>query len=82
MCEFGGKAMKRAIGVFLITQALLTYLTINTIYTPSTSTIVNRNTGVATILYSYPWMYWLSFIGLGILLILGTYLVLASSFYF
>ncbi|MBY0214796.1 MULTISPECIES: hypothetical protein [Priestia] len=74
--------MKRAIGVFLIAQALLTYLTINTIYTPSTSTIVNRNTGVATILYSYPWMYWLSFIGLGILLILGTYLVLASSFYF
>ncbi|MFE0624790.1 hypothetical protein ACFW1J_25560 [Priestia aryabhattai] len=49
--------MKRAIGLFLIAQALLTYLTIKTIYTPSTSTIVNRNTGVTTVSYSYHWVY-------------------------
>ena len=57
MYEFGGKVMKRAIGLFLIAQALLTYLTIKTIYTPSTSTIVNRNTGVTTVSYSYHWVY-------------------------
>ncbi|MBQ4869477.1 hypothetical protein IHQ11_23695 [Priestia megaterium] len=74
--------MKRAIGVFLIAQALLTYLTINTMYTPSTSTIVDRNTGVTTVSYSYPWVYWLSFIGLGIVLILGTYLVFAKVCFF
>lgn len=78
MYKFGGKAMKRAIGVFLIAQALLTYLTINTIYTPSASTIVDRNTGVTTVLHTYPWVYWLSFIGLGIVLILGIYLVFAK----
>ncbi|MBV6738354.1 hypothetical protein ACTL7R_30865 [Priestia aryabhattai] len=70
--------MKRAIGVFLIAQALLTYLTINTIYTPSTTTIVDRNTGVTTVSHNYSWVYWLSFIGLGIVLILGTYLVFAK----
>lgn len=70
--------MKRAIGVFLIAQALLTYLTINTMYTPSRSTIVDRNTEVTTVSYSYPWVYWLSFIGLSIVLILGTYLVFAK----
>jgi len=70
--------MKRAIGIFLIAQALLMYLTINTIYTPGTTTIVDRNKGITTVSYSYSWVYWLSFIGLGIVLILGTYLVFAK----
>ncbi|NGY93826.1 hypothetical protein F3K44_31020 [Bacillus megaterium] len=52
--------MKRAIGIFLIAQALLTYLAINTIYTPNTTTIMDRNTGVMTVSYSYPWVYWLT----------------------
>ena len=63
--------MKRAIGIFLIAQALLTYLTINMIYTPYTTTTVNNNTGAVTVSYSYPWVYWLGFIGLGIMLIVG-----------
>ncbi|MDP1383451.1 hypothetical protein Q8G31_27495 [Priestia megaterium] len=70
--------MKRAIGIFLIAQALLTYLAINTIYSPNTTTIMDRNTGVMTVSYSYPWVYWLTFIGLGIVLILGTHLVFAK----
>ncbi|MFE4094823.1 hypothetical protein ACFX4K_25495 [Priestia sp. YIM B13484] len=70
--------MKRAIGIFLIVQSLLMYLTINKIYTPNMTTIVERNTGVMTVSYSYPRVYWLSFIGLGIVLILGTYLVFAK----
>lgn len=78
MYEFGGKVMKRAIGIFLIAQALLTYLAINTIYSPNTTTIMDRNTGVMTVSYSYPWVYWLTFIGLGIVLILGTHLVFAK----
>ncbi|NGY75527.1 hypothetical protein F6Y02_00990 [Bacillus megaterium] len=71
--------MKRAIGIFLIAQALLTYLTINMIYTPYTTTTVNNNTGAVTVSYSYPWVYWLGFIGLGIMLIVGTYLVFARE---
>ncbi|MCQ9282334.1 hypothetical protein NQ129_11155 [Priestia aryabhattai] len=71
--------MKRAIGIFLIAQALLTCLTINMIYTPYTTTAVNNNTGAVTVSYSYPWVYWLGFIGLGIMLIVGTYLVFAKD---
>ncbi|MBY0064376.1 hypothetical protein [Priestia aryabhattai] len=71
--------MKRAIGILLIAQALLTYLTIHTIYTPYVVKILDRNTGVTTISYSYPWLYWLMFIGLSIMLIIGTYLVLTKE---
>ncbi|MCM3773854.1 hypothetical protein M3225_25790 [Priestia aryabhattai] len=71
--------MKRAIGVFLIAQALLTYLTMNTIYTPYTVRILDRNTGVMTVSYSFPLTYWLIYIGLGVMLIVGTYLVFAKE---
>ncbi|MBX9968107.1 hypothetical protein ACFW1J_10120 [Priestia aryabhattai] len=71
--------MKRAIGIFLIAQAVFTYLTINMTYTPYTTTTVNDNTGAVTVSYSYPWVYWLGFIGLGIMLIVGTYLVFAKE---
>ncbi|KWU57849.1 MULTISPECIES: hypothetical protein [Priestia] len=71
--------MKRAVGIFLIAQALLTYLTINMNYTPYTTTTVNDNTGAVTVSYSYPWVYWLGFIGLGIMLLVGTYLVFSKE---
>ncbi|MFF2444683.1 hypothetical protein ACLNAR_28160 [Priestia aryabhattai] len=71
--------MKRAIGIFLIAQALLTYLTIKMIYTPFIVRILDRNTGVMTVSYSFPLTYWLICIALGIILIVGTYLVFAKE---
>ncbi|WP_302053478.1 hypothetical protein [Priestia megaterium] len=41
--------MKRAIGIFLIAQALLTYLTIKMIYTPFIVRTLDRDTGVMTV---------------------------------
>jgi len=71
--------MKRAIGIFLIAQAVLTYLTIKMIYTPFIVRTLNRNTGVMTVSYSFPLTYWLICIALGIMLIVGTYLVFAKE---
>ncbi|QSX24537.1 hypothetical protein [Priestia megaterium] len=71
--------MKRAIGIFLIAQALLTYLTIKMIYTPFIVKALDRNTGVMTVSYSFPLTYWLICIALGIMLIVGTYLVFAKE---
>ncbi|WP_455920693.1 hypothetical protein [Priestia megaterium] len=71
--------MKRAIGIFLIAQALLTYLTIKMIYTPFIVKALYRNTGVMTVSYSFPLTYWLICIALGIMLIVGTYLVFAKE---
>ncbi|MFE4118709.1 MULTISPECIES: hypothetical protein [unclassified Priestia] len=71
--------MKRAIGIFLIAQALLTYLTIKMIYTPFIVRVLDRNTGVMTVSYSFPLTYWLICIALGIMLIVGTYLVFAKE---
>ena len=79
MYEFGGKFMKRAIGIFLIAQAVLTYLTIKMIYTPFIVRTLDRNTGVMTVSYSFPLTYWLICIALGIMLIVGTYLVFAKE---
>jgi hypothetical protein len=79
MYESGGKVMKRAIGIFLIAQALLTYLTIKMIYTPFIVKALDRNTGVMTVSYSFPLTYWLICIALGIMLIVGTYLVFAKE---
>ncbi|OHY73384.1 MULTISPECIES: hypothetical protein [Priestia] len=71
--------MKRAIGIFLIAQAVLTYLTIKMIYTPFIVRTLDRNTGVMTVSYSFPLTYWLICIALGIMLIVGTYLVFAKE---
>ncbi|MCU7739750.1 hypothetical protein [Priestia megaterium] len=71
--------MKRAIGIFFIAQALLTYLTIKMIYTPFIVRVLDRNTGVMTVSYSFPLTYWLICIALGIMLIVGTYLVFAKE---
>lgn len=71
--------MKRAIGIFLIAQALLTYLTIKMIYTPFIVRVLDRNTGVMTVSYSFPLTYWLICIALGIMLIVGTYLVFTKE---
>ncbi|PEI54956.1 hypothetical protein [Priestia aryabhattai] len=71
--------MKRAIGIFLIAQAVLTYLTIKMIYTPFIVRILDRNTGVMTVSYSFPLTYWLICIALGIILIVGTYLAFAKE---
>ncbi len=79
MYEFGGKAVKRAIGIFFIAQALLTYLTIKMMYTPFVVKTLHRDTGVMTVSYSYPLMYWLICIASGIMLIVGTYLVFTKE---
>ncbi|MBE2978591.1 hypothetical protein [Priestia megaterium] len=71
--------MKRAIGIFLIAQAVLTYLTIKMIYTPFIVRTLDRNTGVMTVSYSFPLTYWLICIALGIMLIVGTYLFFAKE---
>ncbi|MBV6738865.1 hypothetical protein [Priestia megaterium] len=71
--------MKRAIGIFLIAQAVLTYLTIKMIYTPFIVRTLDRNTGVMTVSYSFPLTYWLICIALGIMLIVGTYLVFTKE---
>ena len=71
--------MKRAIGIFLIAQALLTYLTIKMIYTPFIVRTLDRDTGVMTVSYSFPLMFWLIFTNLGIMLLVGTYLVFAKE---
>ncbi|MET3689654.1 hypothetical protein ABIC37_005204 [Priestia megaterium] len=71
--------MKRAIGIFLIAQAVLTYLTIKMIYTPFIVRVLDRNTGVMTVSYSFPLTYWLICIALGIMLIVGTYLVFTKE---
>lgn len=79
MYESGGNVMKRAIGIFLIAQAVLTYLTIKMIYTPFIVRVLDRNTGVMTVSYSFPLTYWLICIALGIMLIVGTYLVFTKE---
>jgi len=79
MYEFGGKVVKRAIGIFLIAQALLTYLTIKRVYTPFIVKALDRNTGVMTVSYSYPLTYWLICIASGMMLIVGTCLVFAKE---
>jgi hypothetical protein len=79
MYESGGNVMKCAIGIVLIAQALLTYLTIKTAYIPYTVRILDRNTGVMKVSYSFPLTYWLIFIGLGIMFLVGTYLVFAKE---
>ncbi len=79
MYESGGKVMKRAIGIFLIAQAVLTYLTIKMIYTPFIVRVLDRNTRVMTVSYSFSLTYWLICIALGIMLIVGTYLVFAKE---
>ncbi|MCM3792826.1 MULTISPECIES: hypothetical protein [Priestia] len=71
--------MKRTIGIFLIAQALLTYLTIKMIYTPFIVRTLDRDIGVMTVSYSLPLTYWLIFIASGIMLIVGTYLVFFIS---
>ncbi|MEH6963713.1 hypothetical protein ABEX35_18725 [Priestia megaterium] len=71
--------MKRAIGIFLLAQALLTYLTIKMMYTPFIVKTLNRDTEVMTVSYSYPLMYWLICIASGIMLIVGMYLVFAKE---
>lgn len=79
MYEFGGRVVKRAIGIFLLAQALLTYLTIKMMYTPFIVKTLHRDNGVMTVSYGYPLMYWLICIASGIMLIVGTYLVFAKE---
>ena len=53
--------------------------TIKTAYTPYTVRILDRNTGVMKVSYSFPLTYWLMFIGLDIMFLVGTYLVFAKE---
>lgn len=81
----GGKMMKRAIGIILIVQALLTYLIMDKLYDPikikAETTITNMNTGVTTVSYHYnlPWTYSISYVIPIITFILGVYFILAKE---
>ncbi|KAB2488377.1 hypothetical protein [Priestia endophytica] len=77
--------MKRAVGVFLIIQSLLTYLIMNALYAPfrveESITATDLNTGVTTVSHynSLPGIYSLSYAIPIITLILGIYFILTSK---
>ncbi|TXC81582.1 hypothetical protein FS935_22025 [Metabacillus litoralis] len=71
--------MKRAVGIFLSFSAILTYLLIDTLYYPVEESITNDNSGVTTVTYNYPLMYWLICFILIITFILGIYFILAKE---
>ncbi|MFD2216417.1 hypothetical protein [Metabacillus endolithicus] len=73
--------MKQALGIFISFSAIFTYLFIDTLYyfRPIEEKITNDITGVSTVIYNYPSMYWLICIILIITFILGIYLILAKE---
>ncbi len=72
--------MKETIGIFLILQSILTYLTIDILYNPIPSQLVMTDwtTGITTTttVYNHPFWYYIIHIILIITFILGLYLVL------
>nr|WP_309098729.1 hypothetical protein [Fredinandcohnia onubensis] len=72
--------MKETIGIFLILQSILTYLTIDILYDPIPSQLemTDLNTGITTTttFYYHPIWYYVIYIILIITFILGLYLVL------
>jgi hypothetical protein len=75
----GGKMMKRAVGIFLIVQAILTYLITDTLYAPIKEKITDMNTGITTVSYNLPWTYSVSYVISIIIFILGIYFILAKE---
>ncbi|MGD6831219.1 hypothetical protein ACQCT5_03590 [Sutcliffiella halmapala] len=71
--------MIRAVGIFLSFSAILTYLIIDTLYYPLEEKITNDNSGVTTVTYNYPSMYWLICVFLIIIFILGVFFILAKE---
>lgn len=74
--------MKRAVGIFLSFSAILTYLIIDALYYPNypiEEKITNDNTGVTTVIYKYPSMYWTISVILIITFILGIYFILVKE---
>ncbi|WP_010280889.1 hypothetical protein [Bacillus timonensis] len=70
--------MKRTIGLFLILQTILTYLTIDILYdpTPYQLEMTDLSTGITTTSYNHPLWFPVSHVILIISFILGVYLVL------
>ena len=72
--------MKETIGIFLILQSILTYLTIDILYDPFPSQLEitewNSGTTTTTTTYNHPFWYYIIHIILIITFILGLYLVL------
>jgi glucose uptake protein GlcU len=77
--------MRRAVGIFLIIQSLLTYLIVDALCDPfkikEKDTMIDLDTGVTTVSYSYrlPGIYSLSCVILIITFILGIYFILAEK---
>ncbi|MEH7382628.1 hypothetical protein V7138_19345 [Bacillus sp. JJ1533] len=73
--------MKRALGIFLIVQALLTYQIMNMLYDryKIREEMIDWNTGVTTVSYNIPWIYSLSYIIPIIMFIFGIYFILAKN---
>ncbi|SFK31523.1 hypothetical protein SAMN04487936_11119 [Halobacillus dabanensis] len=73
--------MKRIVGIFLSFSALLTYIIVESLYDPLAEKITNMNSGVTTVTYNYPVMFWVICAILIITFILGIYLILAKNNY-
>ncbi|MFP7486237.1 hypothetical protein SFC65_18925 [Priestia filamentosa] len=77
--------MKRAVGIFLIIQSLLTYLIMNALYSrfrvKESITSTDLNTGVTTVSHynSLPGIYSLSYAIPVITFILGIYFILVRK---
>ncbi|RAS77473.1 hypothetical protein [Priestia endophytica] len=75
--------MKRAVGIFLIVQSLLTYFIMDALYTPFkvTDEIIDTDmkTGVTTVSYESPGGIHLIYVIPMITFILGIYFILTSK---
>ena len=75
--------MKETIGIFLILQSILTYLTIDILYNPIPSQLkmTDLSTGITTTttFYNHPFWYYVIHVILIITFILGLYLVLKKG---
>ncbi|WP_087973535.1 hypothetical protein [Oceanobacillus rekensis] len=71
--------IKLTVGIFLTLTAILTYLNLDNIYFPVEEKITNMDTGVTTVSYNYPSMYWAICVILIITFILGIYFILAKE---
>ena len=71
--------MKRVVGIFLSLSALLIYKIVDALYGPVEEKITNMNSGVTTVTYNYPSMYWAICVILIITFVLGIYFILAKE---
>ncbi|MBW0934211.1 hypothetical protein [Priestia megaterium] len=74
--------MKLILGKFFIIQSLLTYLIMDTFYTPykitDKPTVTDLKTGVTTVSYSSPGSIDLNYMIPGLIFVLGIYFILRN----